>query len=201
MPFDIGFNFRDTSVFVTDPSYAVPVLAQAYPHTYTNVNGDSIVAGWTTSIFSADRSTGVDVRLAGINFGGNTLVSFRIDLASGTGPGAGSYTLDMAVGDQASFHTYDAVNVKDNTTTLVTFSGTPGGTNHYFDATGADRAPGSGSWDLVRATTNITFATTTCFFEMVSASDNPTLAHFRLTLVPSGPVTGRLRGEPMGRVV
>ena len=182
MPFDMGFNFRATSGYVTDPAYGVPVLGEAYPHTYTNTNGNSINAGWTVGPGgTGDRNAGVDVRVAGINYitPGNT-GTFQADLSSGSNPGSGDYTIDLAAGDHFSAWTYDSFLVKDNTTTLISFSGTTSNPNNYFDATGTNRSPGTGAWNGV--TSAKTFATTTVVVTFGTASTYSTLAHFRLTL-------------------
>ncbi len=181
MAFDMGFNFRGTSGYVTDPAYGVPVLAELYPNTYTNSNGDSINAGWDTNApGTADRSTGVDVRLAGINFNSPSVRTFKVDLSSGSAPGAGDYTIDMAVGDVPFSHAQD-ITVKDTSTTLIAFTGTSGA-GEFFDATGTLRSPGTSSWDLVAVTVAKTFATTLCTYAINDNSGAVTLAHFRLTL-------------------
>ncbi len=206
MAFDMGFDFRETAGYVTDPTYAVPVLGEAYPHTYTNGNGDSINAGWVNGFRSkTNRDSTKDVRLAGLNNvytdtnGG--IGDFRIDLASGSAPGAGTYTIDNAIGAYDTASAVDLATLKDNTTVVLTmvssFTSTIAG--HFLDATGMDRNPGSGSWDSVRTTASATFATTTaiCHIENTSASGNAAQwAHFRLTLeeVPTGPSSLLLLG-------
>jgi hypothetical protein len=192
MPFDMGFDFRSTAGYVTDPAYGVPVLAEAYPHTYTNTNGDSINAGWLqTPRSTLDESNTVDARLAGFNQvysdtnGG--IGEFKIDLASGSAPGAGSYTVDMADGAVPHASATDLLQIKDNTTVISTpiASLTATIAGHFIDVTGVDRTPGSSSWDLVRQTASVTFATTTAILriENTSYSGNATqFAHFRLTL-------------------
>lgn len=189
MAFDMGFNCRATSSYVTDPAYAVPVLGELYPHTYTNSNGWSINGGWQEIAGTDDRGASNDPRLAGdnfINFGPGRPAIFKVDLSSGSAPGSGDYTVDLAVGLQSGAASYDSVNVKDNTSSVIAFSGTTGGANHYFDATGTDRAPGTSSWDLVRSTASVTFTTTTVSLEAIFAAGATWIAHFRLTLVTAG---------------
>jgi hypothetical protein len=184
MAFDMGFDYRGTAGYVTDPAYGVPVLAETYPHTYTNANGYSINAGWTGSL-AVDRSASVDARLAGINYksGGDT---FTVDLGSGSNPGAGTYTVDLAAGDEGfAMGGGNTVVLKDNTTQLFSITAVTAAANHYRDANGTEEAPGTGSWDLVATTRSVTFATTTCLL-LTAGTDNPRMAHFRLTLQGGG---------------
>jgi hypothetical protein len=182
MPWDLGFNFRSTAGFVTDPAYAVPALAEVYPHTYTNANGDSIVAGWVTASENAvDRASGNDPRLAGIGFGGTR--DFRIDLDSGNAPGAGNYTVDLAAGDAGGTQTI-ALLVTDDTTTLITIPSQSVTAGHFLDATVAD-VTASTTW--TGATASKTFATTTCYIKQNGAAIF--VAHFRLTAQAAGGLT------------
>jgi hypothetical protein len=200
MSFDMGFNFRGTAGYVTDQAYAVPVLGEAYPHTYTNGNGDSVNAGWTSAPAGiANRAAGNDARLAGINYSQNNLgaCDFQVDLSSGSAPGAGTYTIDLAFGD-ASFANDQDFRVLDNTTILIDGGGgTPihTATGHYLDATVTDVAATT-SW--TGTTVNKTFATTTCLLRNAvppGAASNSTAAHFRLTAagaaVPDTPIRPR----------
>ena len=62
----IGFDFRASSNYVTDPAGDTYVLpSTAYPTTFNGVN-----FGWTnvSLVQARNRSTGVDPRLAGMNF-------------------------------------------------------------------------------------------------------------------------------------
>jgi len=191
MAFDMGFNFRATSGFVTDQNFAVPVLGEAYPNTYTNVNGDSINAGWDDLTSGVQNLTNTnDARIAGNNWHNNTGAShfFQVDLSSGSAPGAGTYTVDLAVGDSVTTRIAD-FQLKDNTTVLI--DGTNGAAgfttaaNHYIDATLVD-VNATTSW--TGATASKTFATTTVkFFVSSDNAGNATMmAHFRLTLAAAG---------------
>lgn len=191
MAFDLGWDCRFSSGLVTDPAYACFENAQAYPHTYTNANGDSINAGWQASIFVQDRSAALDPRLGGnaFNATGGPLV-FQIDLASGSAPGAGGYTIDLAAGDGGGGTYQQRFGVYDDTTLLIdgqTATATTAG--NYEDATLAVVAATT-SWTGALAT--VTFATTTAKFVFDPAgghTDFYCLAHFRLTLQTS-PVGG-----------
>ena len=184
MAFDMGWNFRGSAGYVTDDAhYGVYVAGDAYPTTYTNGDGQSVNGGWTTSINSANRDSGNDPRIAGINYSLPTVEGiFRIDLASGSAPGAGLYTIDIALGDAGAAsgtHAQDA-RIKDDSTTLTTLTASTN-EDHFLDATTADVAATT-NW--TGATANQTFATTTCYVVMNPGGTNAdftTIAHFRLT--------------------
>jgi len=185
MAFDMGFDFRGTAGYVTDPAYGVPVLGETYPHTYSNSNGDSINAGWATSVSAYDNNATYDVRLAGANYHSNdgTPRAFTVDLSSGSAPGAGSYNVDLAIGDGG---TQDFA-VYDNTTVVI--DGTNGGSGyvtagiHWIDATLTDRTSGQfTTWPGVAATKAFASTTAKITMNQNNIGSLSTLAHFRLTL-------------------
>jgi len=187
MSFDLGFDFRASSGFVTDPAYGVAVLGEAYPTTYTNSNGDSINAGWDDLGSGVQNLTNTnDPRIAGNNWHNNSGVShfFLVDLSSGSAPGSGTYAIDLAIGDSVTTRIAD-FQLKDNTVVLI--DGTNGGSgfttgaNHYIDATLAD-VNATTSW--TGATASKIFATTTVklFVSLDNTGNATMMAHFRLTL-------------------
>ena len=193
MPFDLGFNARATAIYVTDGAEGVPCLAENYPHTYTNGNGNSINAGWTPNWNASgyDRAATNDPRLAGINNianGGAGTSTFVVDLSSGSAPGAGTYTVDLAMGDAVNDQRQDFL-LKDGTTTKI--DGTNGGAGinttagHFLDATVTDVAATT-TW--TGTPTSVTFAGTTVNLVVGpdSCGGNSQLAHFRLTLQAAG---------------
>ena len=194
MAFDLGFNFRGTAEFVTDPSFGVPVLAEAYPNTYTAANGYSINAGWTTAMSAANRDATNDARIAGINYGSTQI--FQVDLSSGSAPGAGTYTIDIAAGDAASDN---EASYKLFDTTTVLIDGTNGGVGVTTGA--ADKYQSAVPNEIITATTTWTgttavkaFATTTATLQLFDiSSGTPVMAHFRLTLQGGGAATTRLQ--------
>lgn len=184
MPFDMGFDFRSSAAFVTDPAYAVAAVQfQGYPYTFTNANGDSINAGWQSGDPSSfeDHDNTNDPRIAGDNYmAPNTAGEFTVDLSSGSAPGAGTYTIDLAIGSAgwSKTHTFD---IRDDSTVLI--DGTAGYTtaiDHYIDATLNDVAATT-TW--TGTTVNKTFATTTCriMLDPNANGDFAFIAHFRLT--------------------
>ncbi len=114
-----GFDFRNTSTFVTDPSgdtYVGPTTA--YP---TKNNGGTF--GWvkTSLVQARDRSTAVDPRLAGINFANNGApATFYVDL-----PSAGTYNLSLALGDAGYQQCWVQCQIQflDGSTVLATVTG------------------------------------------------------------------------------
>ena len=187
MAFDLGFDYRFTLAYVTDPSYGVFVAGDGshnYPHTFTNVDGYSINAGWTATPSDYNNiSTSVDVRLAGYNQASSTVTkTFQVDLSSGSAPGAGTYDVDLAVGRE-NFQGGASAKVIDDTTDKITIAATNTASGEFFDSTGTVRTPGTGSWDDVNTLSSVTFATATCYFQITGENTrNAYAAHFRLTL-------------------
>jgi hypothetical protein len=194
MAFDMGWNFRDSAPFVTDDvHYGVPCLGEAYPHTYTNGDGQSLNAGWVTGPSGTqDLVNTNDPRLAGKNYCNNSLgYSFKADLSSGSAPGAGTYVIDLAAGQPAGGGgNLQALNIKDNTTVLVDLTNGGAGTatntaGDYIDATDTLLHSQTTSWGGTTVTK--TFATATVILEIVNpGSGFSTPNHFRLTLQAAG---------------
>jgi hypothetical protein len=190
MAFDMGFDFRATGGYVTDPAYGVPVLAETYPHTYTNSDGYSINGGWDTllNIGFVDGSTSNDPRIAGTQWFQNAVKhTFIVDLSSGSAPGAGSYALDGAFGQPAGGGTYgQRVVVYDDTSALISLPGpTATSADHFMDLTGSVISATT-TWTGTPVTK--TFATTTVKVAGGddSSGDYSSFAHFRLTLQGGG---------------
>lgn len=191
MAFDMGFNFRNTAGFVTDQAYAVPVLKELYPNTYTNLNGDSVNAGWDNiTVNGIDRNAANDPRLAGVNYATDSMQSrpFRVDLNSGSAPGAGSWSVDIALGDEGDTHTQSSA-IDDDTTELIYL--TPGGgtvtaPGQFVDATTAV-VTASATWTGTPAT--VMFTSNIARFDMnrdlLNTGFPVAVAHFRLR-VPTG---------------
>jgi hypothetical protein len=98
LSWDKGFNFRQTSGFVTDGANETYVLSgDSYPATRNGVT-----FGWEDAPSGdRDRNSGIDRRLAGMNFvssaAGASAYRFRVDL-----PAAGDYAVRLAIGDEAN---------------------------------------------------------------------------------------------------
>src|SRR5208283_3557026 len=117
---------------VTDlPSYTYVLPGTTYP---TTVNG--VTFGWTTPqlVQGGDRSSLVDVRLAGINSAQNgSPATFYVSL-----PSPGTYNLSLAMGDEgyAQCGTQCQVQFFDGSTVVATVN--EGATNpgYFYDAAG-----------------------------------------------------------------
>ena len=165
---NFGWDFRATSGFVTDPSYAVfEGGATVFPHTYTNANSESINAGFvsitTTPCDAAptarDRNASNDPRLAGIVFpsgsnGSSTdgQCDFEITL-----PTTGSYTINLAMGDGANQQTQFVI-FEDNTVTFASESNVSTGSNSFMDASGVVET--AANWPSTAVTISHTFTST-----------------------------------------
>jgi uncharacterized membrane protein len=128
--FAIGFDFRASSNYVTDPPGDTYVLSStAYPTTFNGTN-----YGWvdTTKVQGRDRSTQVDPRLAGMNYAMNGHPgTFYVDL-----PASGTYSLSLAMGDEG----YPACSVEcqiqflDGSTVVANITGGPINLGYFYDA-------------------------------------------------------------------
>lgn len=194
MAFDMGFNFRGTAIYVTDPAYGVPVLGEVYPHTYTNGNGQSVNGGFDVVPATYDFSASNDPRIAGCNYSSTTRL-FTVDLSSGSAPGAGNYLVDLAENINGQAHTIE-VQLKDSSTVLVSVSGLAIAADHYVDATGADVGPCTTTWTGTRPTYAY-LTTTATVLQNASALDFIGIAHFRLTKQAAATTTPTLPSSLM----
>ena len=139
-----GIALRYTAGYVTDASTDAnctlsPTNLVGYPHTLTDGAGKTVTCGWMDAPYNeVDRSTTIDVRLAGEHYVNNNGAAcrFYIDLPDG----AGTYSLQLAMGDgNASDSTWNQCVVydKDETTVLATIvAAAVCGGAHFMDATG-----------------------------------------------------------------
>ena len=154
-----GFDFRNTSTFVTDPSgdtYVLPTTA--YP-----TKGSGVTYGWVkTSLVSArDRNAQLDPHLAGINYATNgSPATFYVDL-----PSPGTYSLSLAMGDDGYQQCYTQCQIQflDGTTVLATLSKGLTRLGYFYDVTG-------NNWSAAQWPSN-------------NVSQQVTLAGTRLTVV------------------
>lgn len=133
--FTVGFDFRATSGFVTDPSNCFPELGSTYPTTY-----GTTTAGWDATFPAlgsgtpTDRSASNDARLAGINYIGPAQIrSFRVHL-----PSTGSFTVTVAMGDATGGATNQYLILEDgvNGTAFDTLTNVVTGSNTFSDSMG-----------------------------------------------------------------
>ena len=127
-----GFDFRNTSTFVTDPSgdtYVGPTTA--YP-----TKGNGVTYGWlkTSPVTGRDRNAALDPRLAGINYVNNGLpATFYVDL-----PSAGTYNISLAMGDASYEQCWVQCQIQflDGSTVLATVTGGSIQAGYFYDANG-----------------------------------------------------------------
>ena len=179
----MGFDFRSTSGFVTDPTNFTYVLKT---DTYPTLRG-GLTFGWVldnNAVFDADRDNTNDPRLAGINFtagyGGVPILSnsyFRADLLA-----TGTYNIFLAVGDATAAQTNQRVEIRDNTTDLSFVVG-PANTsaNHFLDANAVDLT--NVTWPSSQTSKSAVFATTILrmYAGDLTASDVTTVASLQIT--------------------
>ena len=150
----VGFDFRNSAGYVTDPPGDSYVLSgTAYP---TKSNG--VTFGWlkTSLVQSRDRNAKLDPRLAGINFAVNGMpATFYVDL-----PSAGAYNLSLALGDAGyqSCWVQCQIQFLDGKTVLATV--TKGSTNmgYFYDAKGTNWS--AASWPTSNVSRQVTLAGT-----------------------------------------
>lgn len=146
-----GFNFRDSSGFVTDGANETYAISEDYPQTR---NG--ITFGYTArpNLNTRDRNSGNDRRLAGCHFNAGGVDSvFRVDL-----PSAGSWDIRLALGDASNGQVIN-IELKDNTTSLLTIVNVDTtAANNFLDATGAILS--AANWPANNTKVTKTFAST-----------------------------------------
>ena len=125
-----GFDFRNTSTFVTDPAGDVGV----FPTTPYPTQGSGVTYGWanTSLVQGRDRIATEDPRLAGVNFATNgTPATFKVQL-----PSAGTYNVSVALGDAGYLSCWVGCQVQfyDGSTLLATVTRVSDGQNYFDDA-------------------------------------------------------------------
>jgi len=132
-PFDCGINFRATSGYVTDGANETYCEAS---DTYPTTRG-GCTFGWdnSTGVSELNRNSGVDRRLAGINYLSKTNLSrtFRLDL-----PSAGTYEIHLAIGDMNAATNCGCVVRDGATTNIITLTGDTSGSAKFKDATNTE---------------------------------------------------------------
>jgi hypothetical protein len=191
MAWSKGINFRANN---TDSGY---VNIDPAGTTYTYVGGagagewypttrDSVTFGWLDPGAGnwRNRVTGGDGRLAGTCWAASGPQYFIVDL-----PQAGTYTVDLALGDpsggagEVSSKIYDG---DTGTTLLATLGPATLSSGQFMDAGGNTRA-NEATWVSSHATVNLTFGTTK--FRISLERNLASLSHLNLTLVESAKPT------------
>lgn len=166
---DKGFNFRLSGSYVTDAGDTTYVVGEVYP-----ITRNSVTFGWDSDRTSdaRNRSTSVDVRLAGINQVGSGTGVFTVDL-----PNTGTYKVRLAMGDVGNGQTSTIV-IKDNTTTRLTIGPHAVAADWAYDAADVTYThaawPGSNSFS-----SNLTFASTA--FKLELSGTNGVIQHLYIS--------------------
>lgn len=132
--FDVGFDFRNTKAYVTDPSNCwFTNVGMTYPDS-TDFGGAT--AGWTLNNGTfGDESATNDPRLAGrayVTNGFSSYEEFRVNL-----PSAGAYTIVVALGDATgSWQNYLTLLDGSSTTIGTPLSNVGTTANTFSDANG-----------------------------------------------------------------
>src|SRR5271165_6739836 len=152
--FQQGFDFRNTSTYVTDPTGDTYVLSTtAYP-----TKGSGVTYGWvnTSQVNARDRNAQLDPRLAGINYATNGApATFYVDL-----PSAGTYNLSVAMGDAGYQGCYTQCQIQflDGSTVLFTLSEGLTQLGYFYDAKGNNWS--AAQWPANNVSQQVTLAGT-----------------------------------------
>lgn len=188
MVWDKGFNFRASSGFVTDGTNETYVLhSDTYP-----VTRNGVTFGWVDPCDSRDRESGVDRRLAGINFGSNATgsIRFRVDL-----PAAGNYNINLAAGDTGSSQDIDC-EFGDDASYSTIANNVAVTADQYIDAVGTIRS--EANWPSLNQALSKSFSTTIFHVRLAGLSasaQNSVIAHLFISQVTAaGGGVGSLLG-------
>ena len=182
MSYDIGFNFRATSGYVTDPSNTTYALGDAYPVTRSMVtSGLSVTFGFLTAdllTYERDRDSGVDPRLAGciqVNSAAVSDQTFRVDV-----PSSGSVDVSLAFGD-VSFGSDSSWQIldSDGTTVLSSQTGATTTTGQFRDATAVTRS-NSADWVSNNAVVSVTLSGTIFYLKLIATAGITKASHLRI---------------------
>lgn len=157
---ELGCAFRQTDAYVTDGAGIDQVDSDFFGGgTYPVTLANGLTVGWQASSGGTDgrdRSTGVDVRLAGLHFNRTSTeqVLFRIDLPSG----AGAYDIRAAFGEPTYGVSDDYYQFRDDATAFATVDDSNGhSSGQWYDAAGNLRTSSS-DWASNNTRINRTFS-------------------------------------------
>lgn len=177
-PFDAGINFRATPTYVTDG--ANETYCEASDNYPTSRGGFTF--GWdnSTGVSELNRNSGVDRRLAGMNYLSKTNTSryFRLDL-----PEAGTYEIHIAVGDASNTANCGCI-VRDGVgSTLFELTGDTSSSGSFKDASNTQYT--AANWPGSEAGSEHTISNDYITWRVSSAASansvsNVKLAHLRV---------------------
>ena len=173
MAWDKGFNFRSGSTYVTDGANCTYATTDAYP---TTRNG--VTFGWDIGVSALDRNSGIDSRLAGINYKFTPAATFRVDL-----PATGDYNVYAACGDAGSANRC-AWDFKDTSTTFAQTTGVTSGSLRWKDITNTELT--DSTWPSSNTPVLRTFASTILNVVQTYTADNNVIAHLFVSQAGGG---------------
>lgn len=184
---DYGWDFRQTSGFVTDSAPQTYVLSSdVYP-----VTRNGITFGWSggaNDTDSRDRNNGVDARFAGTIFNNSANPAIlKIDL-----PSTGDWTIRASLGDHDGAQSNIVVSFREGTTAFATVGPTStSGASKYLDATGVERSS-EADWISNNASITHTFTTTSFNVYLGNGTNLGFITHVLISPASSAPVRHRV---------
>lgn len=188
---ETGCAFRATDAYVTDGSGDDWVDSDFFAGgTYPTTLANGLTVGWQASTNGTDsrnRSTGVNVRLAGLHFNKTATeqVIFRIDLPGG----AGAYNIRAAFGEPTYAVSDDYYQFRDDTTAFSTINHAAGhSAANWYDATDVLRTSSS-DWTTNNARLNRTFSSSIFRLAMgrgAGAAGNSVIAYLSVEAAAGG---------------
>lgn len=161
----IGFNFRSSSGWTTDPADTTYVLGDAYPTTRAGYT-----FGWNGGVLTADRTLD-DARIAGLNYHAAPSVSFQVDLSAGT------YAIHMGIGDGLGGTNLTTVDVYDNASLLFSVAQVSTTANSFTDAQGNEYT--AANWPASEQPVTAVLTSPALIFNVRGTSGGiPGVAHF-----------------------
>ncbi len=184
MAYPQGINFRATLAYVTDgASEAFEMVTGTtpnYPHTTSQGNN----VGWEGALGDGcrNRSAGVDVRLAGMNFCDNGVTfDYRLDLSA-----SGNWDINLAAGDATYAQGPIKVEVFDTATSRGVLCNASTSTGaRWLDAHGTEFT--EANWVASNVSQSVAFTTTIARIRIGGgAGGSSTIAHVKLTSGAAG---------------
>jgi hypothetical protein len=180
--YDVGFDFRATAGYVTDPTDCTYVLAS---DTSPTTRGGATFNWDAQYLESRDRTTSGDTRLSGQNIcGGIGTNTWTLTL-----PSTGDYDIYAAFGDAGNQQCINAT-ISDNATAFITITNVlTGNSDEYIDAAGTARTRAAWIAASARGGTAVrrTFASTSLVLKLnVPSSLGCPIAHLFVSQVSGG---------------
>lgn len=186
--FDVGFNFRGTLAYVTDP--AGTYFCSNSINTYPTVFGGTYTGGWRDGgsggqFVAADRRSSVDPRLAGIIYTSRTATPqqprFQLDGVQGLNLDIHVAAGDANGDDPILFSMYDGDPYAGGTL-IATVGPNNIISGQFADATGVLLGPPASTWVSGETPVTHTFVNNSFYLVLPYVSGaNIVVSHLRLT--------------------